>query len=150
MLSSLIKLTAMLASGAVVATELPSLLQGLNAGGQVVITANDMQLIKDVVFTYQSDSGRYPNQREFSELLRAKIGSRENPDQDRWGSPFQLEGLPKTPYILSCGPDKECGTSDDLKVYVGAIPEGETQANVSDLVQANLLDKFHLNLGEAH
>ena len=122
--------------------EVPQLLAGLEGGGQVVITANDMDLIKTVVFQYQQENGHYPQGPEFGELIRKSIGSAQNPDRDQWGTPFRLAGVPAAPYVLSCGPDMICGTEDDLKLYIERIPEGESSVNLSKTIQTGLLDKF--------
>jgi hypothetical protein len=142
MLAALIKIVALLAGGTLVATELPPLLEGLSAGGQVVTTANDMDLVKTVLITYQLDNGHYPTAAALADVIRKGIGGRQDPEKDRWGTPFQIGGVPATPFVLSCGPDKECGNEDDLKLWVAGIPEGEKQLDFSDLVQKNLLDRL--------
>lgn len=142
MFGILLKLGLLGGAGALAATELPKLLDSVNAGGQVVVTANDMELAKTLVIQFQLDNGRYPKTADLHDLFTAGIGGRQDPDKDRWGTPFQMGGKAKTPYLLSCGPDLQCGDEDDLKVYVAAIPEGETQVGLSERVQTNLLDKF--------
>jgi len=65
-------------------------------------------------------------------------------EQDLWGIPFRLPGVPVAPYPLSCGPDTSCGTEDDLKVFIKAFHPGEKDLDLSGLMKTNLLDKLEV------
>jgi hypothetical protein len=117
-------------------------IEGLNEGGQIVITANDMDVARIVLFQFKLDHGRYPEEAELTPVLRENIGGRTDPDQDRWGLKFRIDGKGDTPSLLSCGPDRVCMTSDDLRLWLERIPKGAEQLDLAALIRVNLLDRL--------
>ncbi len=47
-------------------------------------------------------------------FLQRNVQGGVSPELDAWGTPLQLTGVPFDPTLSSCGPDRQCGTDDDL------------------------------------
>jgi len=148
--SVLFKLLTVAAGGALVAstTDARSLVDGIVAGGKVVITCNDLEIARTVVRAQREYDGVWPS--DLGAVLHKQVGGRKDPDKDRWGTSLRLAGVPKAPHLLSCGPDGKCGTDDDLKVWLEQVPAGEKEASLSDALQTQLLDRLGVKLSDLH
>ncbi len=134
-----VKLMSTMVAGTVLATstDLPAILEGITSAGPVIITINQMEIAKTVLFAENLYNGGYP--KDIGEALRRNIGGKPHPELDEWGKPFELHGAPQAPYLQSCGPDKRCGNDDDLRVYIERVPAGAKQSNLSDALTDRLL-----------
>lgn len=140
------KLMATLVAGTALATttDLPGILSSIMSAGPVIVTINQMEIAKTVLFSEKAYNGAYPSQGELEGVLRKGIGGKPHPHLDEWGTPFRIEiserdGM-RYPFVLSLGPDKTAGTADDLKVFIEIVPADEKQASLSESLRTGLLD----------
>jgi hypothetical protein len=135
-----LKITSTLVAGTVLATatDLPGILRSVMEAGPVIVTINNMEIAKTVLFTEKQFNGSYPADPEA--VLRRSVGGNPHPHLDEWGKKFLVRGLPRTPYVFSSGPDTADRTPDDLKVWIEVVPPGEKQASLSEALQTGLID----------
>ena len=59
-----------------------------------------------------------PTPATFRQYLRETMQSSRDPSLDMWDTPYVFQRKGKIGIITSCGPDKKCGTADDLLTKV--------------------------------
>jgi len=76
--------------------------------------------------TFQTDTGRYPTEKEGLDILinNSGLGNWKGPymrtnevPKDSWGTPFRYTLTNGVPLVISAGPDMKLGTSDDIQSY---------------------------------
>lgn len=91
-----------------------------------MMTVIDMGIARNVVIEDYLATDRWTH--DLGGLLRTKLSGRDNPECDRWGTPYALADLDSAAKLVSCGPDRECGTSDDLEVALTQREEPQEDA----------------------
>lgn len=86
-------------------------LGAIGKGPAVVMASVDMTAPRTALAAEIVQTGRAPA--DLGAFLRENVSGLA-PDKDRWGTPYELRGPPSEPVLASCGPDRECGTDDDL------------------------------------
>ncbi len=57
--------------------------------------------------------------RDVTKYARANMDSQgTDPGHDSWGMPYSLERTSEGTFLVSCGPDTDCGSDDDVAVMV--------------------------------
>jgi hypothetical protein len=96
----------------------------LNAWWGTAQTRMEMGAIAAALDAEFASTERYPEPKDFKDFVRHWVrphGRDRDPYHDRWGQPFQLR-VEHTYYeILSCGPDRLCGTADDIRRVGGFV-----------------------------
>ena len=61
--------------------------------------------------------------RDVTDFLQGSFTSRGNqPGMDAWGTPFELDEDASSFTLRSCGPDRRCGTDDDVAQQGKKLP----------------------------
>src|SRR5438067_1143837 len=76
------------------------------------MTTIDMDSRRKAIALEFVTNERWPG--DLPTFLRTHVDGAINPELDRWGTPYELQHLPEDPVLVSCGPDRECGTEDDI------------------------------------
>ena len=81
----------------------------------IIRTQIEVGGIRDAVYSEYRYAHKYPN--NFSAFIEKIMESNDDNRDiscDYWGSPWELEKSKGEFLIRSCGPDRSCGTSDDI------------------------------------
>jgi len=123
---TLIELLLVLVILAILAAIVVPKLAGRSEQAKVAAAKTDIANLKTELGMFETDNGRFPNTQEGLQALMTRpagdlpswkrVSDEIKPDP--WGHPYvyRFLGTPEKDYdLLSCGPDGQEGTADDIK-----------------------------------
>jgi hypothetical protein len=90
----------------------------LNTWWGTARTRMEMGEIAAALDAEYASTGKYPEPEGFAEFVRHWVkpkSSLQDPCYDRWRQAFRFDVHGSHYEILSCGPDRTCGTADDIR-----------------------------------
>lgn len=81
----------------------------------IMRTTNKLAAAQNALAFEYLNSDRWPY--DVEDFLNRNVSGPFNPGRDEWGTPLRLvDGHTPEAAIVSCGPDRECDTRDDLSM----------------------------------
>jgi hypothetical protein len=97
-------------------THVRGVVQGLVHSWSSAQAAHELAEIAAALDAEYASHSRYPDASDFEAFVRRWVkGKQRDPAHDRWGMPVRYRHEGTRFELLSCGPDVECGTRDDIR-----------------------------------
>jgi len=99
----------------VIGNELSKLLSPFSNYIKTILVTYELSTMARTIEVKAIGKNIFPTPENFPQYLRDTMQSSRDPSLDLWGTPYVFERRGKVGIITSCGPDKQRGTSDDIR-----------------------------------